>query len=130
VDREKLSEHFYRDEFACKGKNCCNGSSPVSRELIEGLEEFRSFLRDYIGFEVSVFIDSGFRCNKHNKEIVGAKYSAHQYGEGVDISTGVSISAMYECALKVEKFLNGGIGLYQNRLHLDIGKKRRWEDFE
>lgn len=127
MSREKLSEHFYRDEFACKGKSCCDGSAPVSETLIEGLEEFREALSSYYGKDVKVKVNSGFRCRKHNKDEGAVDNSEHIYGNAADVSCKLPVVVMYECALDVDVFKEGGIGLYNNRLHLDAGRRRRWE---
>ncbi|MDM8548288.1 D-Ala-D-Ala carboxypeptidase family metallohydrolase [Candidatus Venteria ishoeyi] len=126
VPREQMSEHFYRDEFACKGEHCCNGSAPISEKLIDGLESFRKALSSYVGEDTPVHINSGFRCKKHNTEEGGEDESEHTNANAVDVSSDVPVVIMYECALNVDVFRGGGIGLYSNRLHLDVGRKRRW----
>jgi zinc D-Ala-D-Ala carboxypeptidase len=56
-------KHFRRDEFACKGKDCCGGSNAISDDLIDLLED----LRDGVGFPLVV--TSGYRCPLHNTRV-------------------------------------------------------------
>lgn len=126
-----LSKNFSRSEFACKGENCCGHSAPMSKALIESLEELRALVCRKLGKNVGLSINSGFRCNKHNAETPGAAPdSRHPLGDGSDISCpkGLSVDEFYELANSVEGFKNGGIGKYSNRLHLDTrGYKARWD---
>jgi len=129
MEREKVSLNFYADEFACKGSDCCGNTSAIDLSLIEGLEELRSLVKIRMGANKPILITSGFRCKKHNEEIEGAINSRHTRGLAADIQAkGVPVSVLFECALEVKQFKLGGIGLYNNRIHVDVGTgPRRWE---
>jgi uncharacterized protein YcbK (DUF882 family) len=129
IEEIELSDNFFEYEFACKGIGCCHGSAPVDKVLIEGIEQFRELLWKVMGKETPVKINSGFRCKRHNKDEGANDDSYHTKAMAADVSTAAPISIMYECALQVPAFKNGGIGFYKNRLHLDTGPMRRWEDF-
>ena len=120
-----LSRNFSRSEFACQGGDaCCGGSSPVSRDLIEALQE----LRDMVG--KPLVITSGFRCRKHNREIGGATESQHCLGTAADIQCpGLPPEVLAESAATVERFRQGGIGVYRRWVHVDVRTNgpARWE---
>jgi len=102
-----LTRNFSRSEFACP---CC-GRADVDMRLVEALQE----LRDLAG--VPVRVNSGFRCEKHNREVGGARRSRHLLGEAADIVVkGLTPERMYRLAEQVEAFRNGGIGLYPQQL--------------
>lgn len=115
---DKLSEHFSRHEFACSD-GC--GFDTADVELIKVLEDVRSF------FGEKVKINSGARCEKHNAKEGGSPKSRHLYGQAADI---VVENVM---AIKVYTYLDSkypdryGIGLYPNRVHIDVRPARaRW----
>lgn len=66
-----------------------------------------------------IFIKSGYRTKKHNKEIGGEKNSAHLKGLAVDIFCDDSITRFlivrYALYLRISR-----IGIYQAHIHLDI----------
>ena len=109
--REKLSEHFYRDEFACKGLNCCGHSAPISLELVRRLEQYRSLLGS------PVRITSAFRCLTHNRDIESRDTSQHPRGLAADISAdGRNISEMASLARPIFAFVKK----YEWGIHVDI----------
>ena len=112
----KLSANFSDYEFACKGVNCCNHSTPVLPALVVSLQQ----LRDMIGKPIE--ITSGFRCVRHNKEIGGAVGSKHTTAEAADLAQipGMTIDEMAEWAKKVPMFDRGGIILYPTWIHVDV----------
>jgi hypothetical protein len=106
-----LSAHFSKAEFAC---HCC-GKLRIETGLIDALEE----LRKLAGKEV--IVHDGYRCAAHNQEVGGVTGSEHTLGMAADIAiAGLSLQQMFELALQVPTFLNGGIGVYDGGfLHLD-----------
>ena len=106
-----LSAHFSKSEFAC---HCC-GELKIESGLIAGLEQ----LRTLAGREI--LVHDGYRCAGHNQEVGGVTDSEHTRGMAADISIpGVSLQQMYELALQIPTFCNGGIGVYDSDfLHLD-----------
>lgn len=110
-------KYFKKSEFKCK---CC-GVSIVDVELGDVLDDVREY------FNAPVTITSGYRCEKHNKAVGGAKNSQHMQGIASDIKvSGKAPSEVY-------KYLNDkypdkyGIGLYGNWTHIDVREaKARW----
>jgi len=107
-----LSAHFSKAELAC---HCC-GELKIENGLIEALEQ----LRTLAGKEI--IVHDAYRCPAHNQEVGGVTDSEHTRGMAADISiAGLSLQQMFELALHIPTFLNGGIGVYDGGfLHLDI----------
>ena len=107
-----LSAHFSKAELAC---HCC-GELQIGQELIAALEQLRSLA----GKEI--VIHDGFRCLGHNQEVGGVTDSEHTRGLAADVGIpGLSLQQMYELALQIPAFAEGGIGVYDGGfLHLDI----------
>lgn len=122
-----LSEHFSVDEWACKGTNCCNHSCPdPSFKLMMGLEALRT--RTLQGV---LRINCGYRCTRHNTEVGGAPESYHPRNMAADVSSpGMSGKQLALQAENVDAFRHGGIGIYPDRIHVDIGPMRRWVKHE
>lgn len=120
-----LSKHFSTYELACKGKNCCGRTCAMNPKLIAALEEFRVLI------DVAFSPNSAFRCNRHNEREGGAKHSQHILGFAVDIPRleGHTVTSMAEVAKTVKDFADGGIGLYDTFIHLDVrGVYARWDN--
>ena len=115
--RDKISKHFYREEFECK---CGCGFDVVDIKLNEVLED----LRDYFG---AVHINSACRCKTHNEAVGGRPTSQHRLGKAADITVeGVT-------PLRVYQYLDAkysdvfGIGKYDSFTHIDVRfRKARW----
>jgi hypothetical protein len=107
-----LSEHFSKTEFAC---HCC-GQLKIDPTLIEGLEQLRALAGS------PVVVHDGYRCPVHNLKVGGVSDSEHTRGTAADVSiSGITMQEMYDLALQVPTFLNGGIGVYDSTfLHLDV----------
>jgi hypothetical protein len=107
-----LSAHFSRPEFAC---HCC-GELVVDPRLIDALE----MLRELAGKPIR--IHDAYRCPAHNEEAGGVSDSEHTRGQAADIEiTGLTLQEMYELALSVPAFFDGGIGAYDGGfLHVDV----------
>lgn len=107
-----LSEHFSKAELAC---HCC-GTLKIEPALIDALELFRSLA------ERPVIVHDAYRCPLHNGKVGGVNDSEHTRGMAADVSVrGLSLQQMFELALRVPAFLNGGIGVYDGTfLHLDV----------
>jgi zinc D-Ala-D-Ala carboxypeptidase len=107
-----LSEHFSKAELAC---HCC-GTLKIEAALIDALELFRSLAGR------PVVVHDAYRCPEHNEKVGGVNDSEHTRGMAADVSIpGLTLQQMFELALRVPAFLNGGIGVYDGAfLHLDV----------
>ncbi|MGC9344888.1 MAG: D-Ala-D-Ala carboxypeptidase family metallohydrolase, partial [Bacteroidales bacterium] len=65
------------EEFECK---CGCGQNGVDINFLRKLNEARDLA------DIPFIISSGYRCQKHNKEIGGVPDSAHTKGMAVDIT--------------------------------------------
>lgn len=100
----KLSENFKVSEFACNGVGCCS-TVKIDTALVSYLQK----IRDYFG--ATVTINSGYRCETHNKAVGGATGSKHRLGMAADIVVkGVKPA---EVAKYAESIGILGIGLYE-----------------
>ena len=75
-------KYFKESEFACR---CCGQLPPSERENIRALvDNVLDPARQAFGGPV--YVNSGFRCEKHNAEVGGVKNSQHLSGEAADIT--------------------------------------------
>lgn len=105
----QLSKNFTKEEFSCK---CCN-ECEINLKVVNRLQ----LVRDIVG--VPIYINSGYRCKKHNTEIGGSSKSQHVLGNAADIRIkNHSVKQMYEIC----KHFFTGIGIYpeQNFIHVDV----------
>lgn len=92
-------------------------------ENIFALAHTLQALRDNI-FKMPMLITSAWRSKEYNRQIKGASGSYHIQGMACDIQIrGMSPNAIYE---KLSGHA-GGLGLYSNFVHIDIGPRRRWK---
>jgi uncharacterized protein YcbK (DUF882 family) len=118
-DMGDLSTHFSRQELACR---CC-GQLKLDSRLLDGLEALRARAG------VPVIVHAGYRCERHNAEVGGVPHSEHTRGLAADVHLpGLTLQRMYELALEVRHFAEGGIGVYDGGfLHVDVRDHRaRW----
>lgn len=98
----------------------------IEPRLLNALEELRRLVNKPIK------ILSGYRCIKNNAESGGGTNSQHLYGKAADlVVSGFSVPQMYEAALQIPEFFDGGIGVYPegagNFIHVDVRlTKARW----
>ena len=107
-----LSQHFSRAEFAC---HCC-GELKVEPKLVEAMEELRARAG------APIVVHDGYRCPAHNRNVGGVSDSEHTKGLAADISiAGLTVQQMYELALEIADFKDGGIGVYDaGFVHVDV----------
>lgn len=109
-----LSEHFQDNEFFC---HCCKKSVDIDKRLLAGLEKLRAMIGR------PIYINSGYRCEKHNSEIGGASKSYHLKGMAADISVkGMNSQELFSYCETIDEF--GGLGLYQTWVHVDTREKK------
>ena len=123
---ERISRHFRARELWCRHCHRLH----LNSLLLPALEALRKELGTAAGFDVSIIVNSGYRCRTHNASVKGSPTSKHLTGEAADVRAGqgVGLLAIYEAALRVPIFEQGGIGVYpeQGFVHLDIHSRRRW----
>ena len=117
----ELSENFTVIEFACK-----DGSDKIliDTKLIDVLQDIRNH------FKKPVCITSAYRNESYNRLIGGVSNSQHILGTASDII--VEGIEPKKVAQYTETLLQGtgGIGLYENFVHIDTRLKRaRWENY-
>lgn len=110
----KLSENFDSSEFKCK---CCGGlpENGMNPKLIELLQA----IREKIGKSITVI--SGYRCEKHNHKVGGAKHSQHVLGNAADVRVHGAEPDDFQhwLVLNFNKEC-GGIGCYDAFTHIDV----------
>lgn len=101
--------YFKPEEFACP---CC-GQENIQEELVLKLNIARELAR------TPFIITSGFRCERHNKEVQGKKNSSHLKGLAADIKA-TNSRERYNILLAL---LNVGftrLGVAKNFIHVDL----------
>lgn len=108
--------HFKYDDFDCA---CC-GKNWTDKALIDKLDN----LREELGLPIT--IKSGYRCEKHNKDVGGVKGSQHTLGRAADVGCS-DLDALY--ALAPKYFHAIGDGRHKGFIHLDLRneKEYRWD---
>jgi uncharacterized protein YcbK (DUF882 family) len=116
----KISKNFNRYEFKCRCNKC--NFATVDVELIKLLEKIR---RNFNGKPIT--INSGSRCQKHNRDIGGHPKSKHTQGIAADIVIkGVPPLEIYQYvdSIAPNKY---GLGCYKTFTHIDVQpQKKRW----
>lgn len=128
-----LSRSFNRKEFKCKCNNCCRDQ--IDHELIVVLEWLDNKICSLIFYdEIYIVIKSGNRCPLHNFNENGSHLSKHMYYIACDFKIFITRTGKQVPPTLIYKILDlefpkkYGLGLYHNRNHLDIRKKKaRWD---
>jgi len=113
----KIAENFELSEFQCK---CGCQTVKLCSTLLDRLQKIRTEAGR------PVIINSGYRCSGHNRAVGGASGSQHLEGKAADFRIpGLSIQQQRQLAEKY--FPDGGVGFYNNFVHVDVrGRKARW----
>jgi hypothetical protein len=138
-----ISEHFSLAEITCR---CGCNQALINEKLYQILEDFR----DYIG-NLRMITHCVNRCLNHNKSIYEGLYkrqgkvfdldhdqdlrrvvfgSKHIAGMAWDgHADGIIIKELQLFALEAwdDNILPGGLGLYSWGIHIDSGRKRKWQ---
>lgn len=97
------------------------------------LAESLQVLRDVCGKQIHIL--SGYRCEKHNAAVGGARKSFHVLGLAADLMVPEGLSrdwfaGMIDGLQISSQIRQGGLGCYEkypNMIHIDIrGKLARW----
>jgi uncharacterized protein YcbK (DUF882 family) len=92
---------------------------------VEALWEVQQVLA-LLGVRAPLIITSGYRSPQTNAATEGAaRNSMHLYGKAADLYVpGVSMRELFSVAYSRE--VSGGIGYYDDHIHLDSGARRYW----
>ena len=101
------------NRFACP---CCgkNWMDPRWEALLKKIEA---------RVDERLDVTSGFRCEKHNREVGGSKTSSHLTGLAVDMDCGRSRLRYQIIAAAIELGINR-IGVGKAVMHLDIDRSK------
>jgi uncharacterized protein YcbK (DUF882 family) len=81
-------------------------------------------IRESFGYPV--IVSSSYRSKSYNKSVDGATSSRHEFGDALD-SHPANMARLPEYKKLIIKMdIQGGMGLYKNFIHIDTGRKRRW----
>ena len=113
----KDTKNFKVDEFACK--HC--GENKIAQDVLDMAQVIRDEL------DVPVKVNSGYRCEVHNKNVGGVKASRHTKGHAADLSSSVGAKAMFRAIQKLHKDgklpMLGYCICYPSFCHVDIDKR-------
>ena len=125
----KISENFTMSEVACRDRD---RTLPTGRELggAEQAAGIMEAIRDHFGGR-PITVNSWYRTPAYNRQVGGAKNSAHMRGHAVDFTvagmTPRQVQAALRKAIASGKLAMGGLGCYATFTHIDLGKRRTWE---
>ena len=112
------TKNFKVSEFACK--HC--GENKIDQKVLNMAQE----LRDYLG--VAIRVNSGYRCEVHNKKVGGVKNSRHIYGKAADLACELGSVRMFQAVKELRE--QGKLQdldyciKYKTFIHIDCGGKR------
>ena len=109
-------KYFSINEFKCP---CCNVNK-FNTDNIPTLDNIRDL------YEKPLFVASGYRCEKHNKEVGGVIDSEHVIGEGVDFSI-IHSSDRYKLLFIAINIGIKRIGIAKTFIHLGFSTKASQE---
>lgn len=110
-------KHFNYSEFDCKCKSCRSNGDGCGIDVMD--EDFLQMLdhaRELAGIPFK--INSGVRCEQHNKSVGGKKNSAHLTGCAADIHCTDSRARCYIVGGLLEAGINR-IGIAETFIHAD-----------
>lgn len=103
-----LTVNFSVEEFDCP---CC-GKNLIDWSFVHKLQKARDIAK------TAFVINSGWRCEKHNREVGGAENSSHLRGHAADIQASTSVKRY----VLVVALLEAGferIGVAKTFVHVD-----------
>ena len=122
-----MTKNFKKSEFDCK---CgCNMPDDVLANITKLASQLQ-YIRDNVALPIT--INSGYRCEAHNKSVGGSKNSQHLLGKAADIVINgldpvLDTYDYLDDLMRTGEILQGGLGMYQSFTHYDIRKiKARW----
>ena len=121
----QLTKNFNLREFQCP---CCRKVPDVDdQEFVELYESLQSLRNNC---KLPIYINSGFRCTIHNIEVGGVKTSQHLKGHAADIiAPPLTIPVLFEQVKTIQRFVDGGILVYETFIHVDVRKRRYFRNY-
>jgi len=108
-------KYFTQKEFACK---CGCGFDEIDHELVQVLDAIREH------FDVPCKVNSGCRCEAHNKFVGGAPRSQHLLGKAADIVfRDIPPALVAEAAIRLGAT---GTKVYDTFTHVDVRDGNEW----
>lgn len=109
-----ITENFSWSEFEC---HCGCGDDYMDITFVNRLQRMREI------YGKPIKINSGFRCEAHNKAIGGSKTSSHLKGLAVDIGYSGSTDR-YELILAALEAGFNRIGIAEDFIHIDMDRTK------
>lgn len=126
----KIGNYFEDYEFACKCNrhNVVDGKNVLDHVIDKRLVDVLDKIRERVGRPV--YIESGYRCEDHNREVGGVPNSQHVLGTAADITVDdISIDELADIAKECGA---DGVGRYYGLqfVHIDVrGYDAKWEQY-
>ena len=117
----KDTKNFKVSEFACK---CGCGTNNIDQRIIN----MAQVIREAIG--APIHINSGVRCEKHNKAVGGVTGSFHTKGTAADLSCSVGAKKLFAVVAdlkargKLPDLEYAILYIKKDFVHIDCGKVR------
>ena len=110
----QLSKNLWAHEVVCQGVGCCT-ESIISKRMVDTYQDIRDEYGDAI--EIATAGGSGYRCEKHNREVGGASGSLHKTGCAFDMHCRNKAKLL---GIVERKITDGEIGVYSTFLHVGV----------
>lgn len=120
-EKKQLTTNLNLSEVHCHGKGCCS-KTLFDTELAKKFQK----MRDVLG---KLNVESGYRCEVHNKAVGGANGSGHCKGMALDITHAQKSSK--QLAILAELVGIKRIGIYDSKarmVHIGTGTKCHWHN--
>ena len=110
----QLSKNLWAHEVVCQGVGCCT-ESIISKRMVDTYQDIRDEYGDAI--EIATAGGSGYRCDKHNRDVGGANGSLHKSGCAFDMHCRDKSKLLSVVERNVK---DGEIGVYPTFLHVGV----------
>lgn len=110
----QLSKNLWAHEVVCQGVGCCS-ESIISKRMVDTYQDIRDEYGDAI--EIATADGSGYRCEKHNREVGGASGSLHKTGCAFDMHCRNKAKLL---GIVERTVTDGEIGVYSTFIHVGV----------
>lgn len=110
----QLSKNLWAHEVVCQGVGCCT-ESIINKRMVNTYQDIRDEYGDAI--EIATAGGSGYRCDKHNRDVGGANGSLHKSGCAFDMHCRDKPKLL---GIVNRKITDGEIGVYPTFLHVGV----------